>query len=210
MNDSTDTNTTVTYLIVLYPSTCSVVTIDHHTPIYNLTHPDFTSLLKLNRQPFCFAVNVKVKEHDYQLGLFDTAGQEEYQGLRLLSYPGTHVFLMCFSIVMPESMKNLELKWIPEVRHQMPNAAYILVGTQVDLRDDEKIGQKLQKRRQKPVTAEEGQKLAKRLNCECYVECSALTRQGLKDVFDEALIAVLDPKVKKKTATGGRFKCAIL
>lgn len=136
--------------------------------------------------------------------------QEEYQGLRLLSYPGTHVFLMCFSIVMPESMKNLELKWIPEVRHQVPNAAYILVGTQVDLRDDEKIGQKLQKRRQKPVTAEEGQKLAKRLNCECYVECSALTRQGLKDVFDEALIAVLDPKVKKKTATGGRFKCAIL
>lgn len=136
--------------------------------------------------------------------------QEEYQGLRLLSYPGTHVFLMSFSIVMPESMKNLELKWIPEVRHQVPNAAYILVGTQVDLRDDEKIGQKLQKRRQKPVTAEEGQKLAKRLNCECYVECSALTRQGLKDVFDEALIAVLDPKVKKKTATGGRFKCAIL
>lgn len=81
MNGSTDTNTAVNYLIVLYPSTCSVVTIDHHTPIYNLTHTDFTSLLKLNRQPFCFAVNVKVKEHDYQLGLFDTAGQVRQLGV---------------------------------------------------------------------------------------------------------------------------------
>jgi GTPase SAR1 family protein len=58
---------------------------------------------------------------------------------------------------------------------------------------------KLQKRRQRPVTIEEGQKLAKRVNADCYVECSALTRQGLKDVFDEALIAVLDPKVKRKS-----------
>ena len=89
--------------------------------------------------------------------------QEEYQGLRLLSYPGTHVFLMCFSVVMPESMKNLDLKWYPEVYHQMPKASYILVGTQVDLKEDEKTLQKLQKRRQKPVTVEEGQKLAKKL-----------------------------------------------
>ena len=111
---------------------------------------------------------------------------------------------------MPESMKNLDLKWYPEVYHQMPKASYILVGTQVDLKEDEKTLQKLQKRRQKPVTVEEGQKLAKKLNCDSYVECSALTRQGLKDVFDEALIAVLDPKVKRKSSSGRRFKCTIL
>lgn len=156
-----------------------------------------------------YAVTVQVKEHEYQLGLFDTAGQEEYQGLRLLSYPGTHVFLMAFSIVMPESMKNLEQKWIPEVHHQSPSSAYLVVGTQCDLRDDEKIKQKLQKRRQRPVTIEEGQKLAKRVNADCYVECSSLTRQGLKDVFDEALIAVLDPKVKRKSERK-KLRCVIL
>ncbi|KAK3093374.1 hypothetical protein FSP39_014730 [Pinctada imbricata] len=145
-----------------------------------------------------YAVTVRVKEQEYQLGLFDTAGQEEYEGLRLLSYPGTHVFLMCFSVVMPESMKNIELKWYPEVHHQMPKAAYLLVGTQVDLKEDEKTLQKLQKRRQRPVTEEEGQKMAKKLNCDSYVECSALTRQGLKDVFDEALIAVLRSKSETK------------
>jgi cell division control protein 42 len=116
---------------------------------------------------------------------------------------------MAFSIVMPESMKNLEQKWIPEVHHQSPSSAYLVVGTQCDLRDDEKIKQKLQKRRQRPVTIEEGQKLAKRVNADCYVECSALTRQGLKDVFDEALIAVLDPKVKRKSERK-KLRCVLL
>ncbi|KAJ8308673.1 hypothetical protein KUTeg_014182 [Tegillarca granosa] len=156
-----------------------------------------------------YAVTVKIKEQNYQLGLFDTAGQEEYEGLRLLSYPGTHVFLLCFSVVMPESMKNLELKWIPEVRHQVPTAAFLIVGTQIDLREDEQVKQKLQKRRQRPVTLEEGTKLAKKVNADNYVECSSLTRQGLKDVFDEALIAVLNPTVKRKE-TRKRFRCVIL
>jgi len=110
-----------------------------------------------------YAVNVKVKEQDYQLGLFDTAGQEEYQGLRLLSYPGTHVFLMTFSVVMPESMKNLELKWIPEVRHQVPNASYILVGTQVDLRDDEKNRSKATKTAAKTCDRRGGTKTSEKI-----------------------------------------------
>ena len=39
-----------------------------------------------------------------------------------------------------------------------------------------------------------------------YVECSALTQQGLKNVFDEAIIAALEPPETKKK--GG--KCAVL
>ena len=51
----------------------------------------------------------------YTLGLFDTAGQEDYDRLRPLSYPQTDVFLVCFSIVAPASFENVKEKWFPEV-----------------------------------------------------------------------------------------------
>lgn len=46
----------------------------------------------------------------YTLGLFDTAGQEDYDRLRPLSYPQTDVFLICFSVVAPASFENVREK----------------------------------------------------------------------------------------------------
>ncbi len=45
-----------------------------------------------------------------ELALWDTAGQEDYDRLRPLSYPDTDVILMCFAIDSPDSLEN-----IPEV-----------------------------------------------------------------------------------------------
>ncbi|KAL8589843.1 Rho GTPase [Nucella lapillus] len=157
-----------------------------------------------------YSVRVSIKDTPYQLGLFDTAGQEEYSTLRTLSYPETSVFLTAFSVVMPASLKNLEHKWVPEIRHSAPKVPFLLVGTQMDLREDEQVQLKLAKRRQKPVTTEEGERFARRLGAHNYAECSALTREGLKNVFDEAMLAVLDPHPPASGGAQGRRKCVIL
>uniref|UniRef100_A0A2K6PPW9 Ras homolog family member Q n=1 Tax=Rhinopithecus roxellana TaxID=61622 RepID=A0A2K6PPW9_RHIRO len=131
-----------------------------------------------------YAVSVTVGGKQYLLGLYDTAGQEDYDRLRPLSYPMTDVFLICFSVVNPASFQNVKEKWVPELKEYTPNVPFLLIGTQIDLRDD-------------PKTL----KLAKEIGACCYVECSALTQKGLKTVFDEAIIAIFTPKkhtVKKR------------
>lgn len=50
------------------------------------------------------------------------------------------------------------------------------MGTQIDLRDDPATMEKLAKIKQKPVSLEQGEKLAKELKAVKYVECSALTQ----------------------------------
>jgi len=64
---------------------------------------------------------------------------------------------------------------------------------------------KLQKSRQKPTSLEQGEKLARELKAVKYVECSALTQKGLKNVFDEAILAALEPPKKSK-----KSNCSLL
>ena len=113
-------------------------------------------------------------------------GQEDYDRLRPLSYPQTDVFLVCFSVTSPASFENVKEKWFPEVHHHCPGVPCLIVGTQVDLRDDPQVMEKLQRQKQRPVAPEQGERLARELGAVKYVECSALTQKGLKNVFDEA------------------------
>lgn len=131
--------------------------------------------------------------------LFDTAGQEDYDRLRILSYPGTDVFLVCFSVVCDASFANVEERWIPELRyscgHDVP---IILVGTKIDLRNDAETIEDHRKGELRIITEEEGRETAKRIRAHRYLECSAVTRDGLSDVFKEALLAVVKPVKEKK------------
>ena len=72
-----------------------------------------------------------------QVGIWDTAGGEEYDRLRPLSYPKTDIFLICFDIANPESFENISTKWVPEMMHHCPEALMLIVGCKKDLRDNQ-------------------------------------------------------------------------
>lgn len=140
------------------------------------------------------------------LGLWDTAGQEDYDRLRPLSYPQTDVFLICYSVASPSSFENVTSKWYPEIKHHCPDAPIILVGkssstslfigcelnvcvcscsfagTKIDLRDDRETLSGLAEQGLTPLKREQGQKLANKIRAVKYMECSALTQRGLKQV----------------------------
>ncbi|KAJ3413208.1 GTP-binding protein Rho1 [Chytridiales sp. JEL 0842] len=132
-----------------------------------------------------------------ELSLWDTAGQEEYDRLRPLSYPGSDIVLMTFSIAAPETCWNIRDRWSPEINHFLKDAPRIVVGLKKDLRSDMNIITELKKANQKPITPEEGEKIAKEVGAERYMECSARSGEGVEEIF--TLAAKISLKARKKS-----------
>jgi Ras-related C3 botulinum toxin substrate 1 len=153
-----------------------------------------------------FSQLIKVDGVTVNLGLWDTAGQEDYDRLRPLSYPQTDVFLVAYSVVGPSSYSNVQTKWVPELQHHANGVPFILVGTKVDLREDKDILAQLSQQGKAPYKKEAGEKLAARINAVKYMECSALTQRGLKQIFEEAVRVVLTPNAGPKPR---KHRCAI-
>ncbi|KAJ8259166.1 hypothetical protein COCON_G00181780 [Conger conger] len=145
-----------------------------------------------------YVADIEVDGKQVELALWDTAGQEDYDRLRPLSYPDTDVILMCFSIDSPDSLENIPEKWTPEVKHFCPNVPIILVGNKKDLRNDDHTRRELAKMKQEPVKPEEGRDMAHRINAFGYLECSAKTKDGVREVFEMATRAALQAKKRGK------------
>lgn len=134
-----------------------------------------------------------------ELALWDTAGQEDYDRLRPLSYPDTDVVLMCFGIDSPDSLENIGDKWTPEVRHYCPGIPVVMVGLKSDVRTDQNVIDDLAKMKQTVVSIEQGEAVAKQINADKYLECSAKMGIKVKEVFEEATrCALLKTKSSKK------------
>ncbi|XVF87399.1 hypothetical protein PTKIN_Ptkin18bG0117200 [Pterospermum kingtungense] len=141
------------------------------------------------------------------LGLWDTAGQEDYNRLRPLSYRGADVFLLAFSLISKASYENIYKKWIPELRHYVPNVPIVLVGTKLDLRDDKQFLS--DHPGATAITTSQGEELKKMIGAVTYIECSSKTQQNVKVVFDAAIkVALRPPKPKRKPCK--RRSCSFL
>eukprot|EP01120_Amphizonella_sp_Union-15-10_P004030 TRINITY_DN1451_c0_g1_i1.p1 TRINITY_DN1451_c0_g1~~TRINITY_DN1451_c0_g1_i1.p1 ORF type:complete len:418 (+),score=89.71 TRINITY_DN1451_c0_g1_i1:24-1277(+) len=145
-----------------------------------------------------FNAVVKFEGTSVNLGLWDTAGQADFETLRPLSYKQSDLFLVFFSITSPTSFENIKQKWYPEILHHCPGVPLILVGTKADQRTDPTVLAELKASKKKPVSTKLAKKLAKELGATAYYECSAKEMTGMKEIFDEVIRTVVNTKNHRK------------
>lgn len=163
-----------------------------------------------------YVADVEYQGRKVELALWDTAGQEDYDRLRPLSYPDSHVVLICFAIDAGDTLDNVLEKWINEVIHFCPKVPIILVGCKADRRPDHpgpitdhmrylRRGE-TREDRERPlelVTKERAQDVARKIGAASYHECAAINGWGVNEVFQAATGSALMARTKKP-------KCVIL
>ncbi|KAI9772143.1 MAG: Rho GTPase [Geoglossum umbratile] len=119
-----------------------------------------------------------------QMTIIDTAGQDQYDRLRPLSYPDANVIVVCFSIGCRRSLSEVRDKWLPEYQHFAPTLPLVLLGLKSDLRPATPAPDEPRKRRRSIVSYNRGLNVAKAAGAVTYAECSAQSGHGVQEAFD--------------------------
>ncbi|XP_033734651.1 cell division control protein 42 homolog [Pecten maximus] len=140
-----------------------------------------------------YAGNICISGKRYHLQLIDTLEQDPCSDVTQNVFPGTDVFVVCFSAVRPESFNNAEKKWIPIIKKQMGDTPFILVNTQTDLRKEPTVIQELRRCGRSPISKSDGAAMARRLGASTYIECSPDDQKKMKQLINNAIVSVLSP-----------------
>jgi len=103
--------------------------------------------------------------------------------------------MVCFSVVHPSSFENIKW-WLLEVKKSCPNTPFVLCGTKIDLRDDPATIAKLEANGEKPISYKVGQKKAKEIKAQGYLECSAKDFNSVANVFRACTRVIMDKDKK--------------
>eukprot|EP01083_Nonionella_stella_P214317 772275_1 len=127
----------------------------------------------------------KAMKKKIRLDLWDTAGQEEFDRIRPLSYRDANYFLICFAVNSQDSFNHIKTKWVPEIKHHAPGRGFLLVGLKSDL--------------ECVISQDEIDEIQKQIEADGYITVSALKRVNVELVFDTAMKQYFKPKPKGKT-----------
>jgi len=172
-------------------------TVYEPTVFENYVHGKRSIILRarqlLIRSPDIFVDNVHI-----ELSLWDTAGQEEFDRLRSLSYDDTHAIMLCFSVDSKDSLENVESKWVGEIAENCQGVKLVLVALKCDLReqsaDDEGEADGQHREKKEMINYNQGLEVARRINALRYLECSAMRNRGVNEAFTEAARVALSVK----------------
>lgn len=146
-----------------------------------------------------YQTKLEVDKQIVNLALWDVSGQEDYKRTRPIAYPDSKVFIVCFSLVNPTNLENIENVWLPEIREYCPNTPFILIGTKSDLRDQwDTLPAEQKDVKGKPIPTNDGEAFAKKIGAVKYLECSAKMAFNVQEVFTEAIKVALNPPTKKE------------
>ncbi|KAG8744374.1 GTP-binding protein Rho1 [Ceratobasidium sp. 414] len=155
-----------------------------------------------------YVADVEVDGKRVELALWDTAGQEDFDRLRPLTYSRANVILIGFAVDSPDSLDNVQEKWISEVMHFCQGLPVILVGCKKDLRRDPKTIEDWRKTSQRLATPEECMAVAQKIGARHYLECSAKSGEGVREVIQYATRAALLSSSRKESSKSS--KCVVL
>ena len=114
-----------------------------------------------------------------ELSLWDTAGQEEFDRLRSLSYDDTHAIMLCFSVDSPDSLENVESKWVGEIAENCPGVKLVLVALKCDLREQHRDEDDESHEPKKPmIDYKQGLAVAEKIKALRYLGKAAIIRNG--------------------------------
>ena len=117
--------------------------------------------------------NIKHNNKNYQLQLWDTAGQEQFRSITRAYFKNAVCALVVYDITNKSSFENIK-QWIEDCMNYMPKRGFIvLVGNKCDLEEN------------REVSTEEGQQLADLYGI-LFFETSAKTEYNVKEVFNES------------------------
>ncbi|XP_071009111.1 rho-related GTP-binding protein RhoF-like isoform X1 [Oncorhynchus clarkii lewisi] len=156
-----------------------------------------------------YVTTVKYGGKEIRLNLYDTAGQDDYDRLRPLSYQNANLVLVCYDVTNPTSFENVLIKWYPEVNHFCRDVPVILIGCKTDLRKDKERTRRLKAMDQAPITYTQGEETRRHMSAELYLECSAKYRENVEDIFREATKKALASCRRAKHRTRKRH-CVVL
>lgn len=124
------------------------------------------------------------------LGLWDTAGNDNFTQIRPRSYLQADVVLICYSVANPNSLASVQHKWITEIREHLPKVPVLVVATQTDLRE-------MGAHRGNCIIPADGRRVAHEIHAKGYLECSSLSNRGVQQVFEYAVRTAVN-KAKKR------------
>ncbi|KAL7411772.1 P-loop containing nucleoside triphosphate hydrolase protein [Mrakia frigida] len=122
--------------------------------------------------------SIEVGGTKYKLSIWDTAGQERFRTLTSSYYRGAQGVILVYDVSSRATFEELT-RWMHELEtYTAPDVVKIVVGNKVD------------KEFSRQVTTSEGKAFAERIGC-LFVECSAKTRIGVKEAFEELVASII-------------------
>lgn len=139
-----------------------------------------------------YRCKVTVEGQEISVQMWDTAGQEELENIRTLSYSSTDIFMVCFAVNERSSYDNIPSKWLDEMLEHVSSPVMMIIGLKTDLRDSDPGC----------LSPEDGKALAQQVGAVDYCECSAKNNVGVKEVFDKAILSAYERRTKGSGSNG--------
>jgi len=158
-----------------------------------------------------YSANVMIDKKLVNLGVWDTAGQDDYDRIRPISHKNADVFLICYAVDNPTSFSNIKARWVPELENFSKDVPRMLCATKIDLRFDTEAQAQLIASGEQFIDTDQGKTLATEIHAS-FIECSALTQSNLPQVFESCIRLVFKHREELAQAEEAKKKkcCSVM